>query len=367
VGCGGPRARLTVEDVLAEEEPYAWRLPAGFPRPAVPDDNPMSEAKVELGRHLFYDRRLSGNGSFSCASCHLQSRAFTDGRARAVGSTGETHARNAMSLTNVAYNPALNWADPDIRTLEEQARNPMFNESPVELGLKGRERQALERLEADPAYPAMFAAAFPGEPSPLTLDNVVKAIAAFERTLISGGSPYDRLVYGGETSALSRVERKGMRLYFSERLRCGSCHGGLNLAGPVRFREVPDAAAEFHNNGLYDVDGRGGYPAVDRGLIDATGRRRHMGRFRAPTLRNIELTAPYMHDGSLATLEDVVDHYARGGKPSRHRDVLVEGFELDRDEKAALVAFLRSLTDRGFVTDERFSDPFAGELSSRRP
>ena len=157
----------------------------------------MSPAKVELGRHLFYDARLSGNGSQACASCHRQALAFTDGRPRAVGSTGEVHRRGAMSLTNVAYNVALTWADPGTRRLEDQALIPMLGDRPVELGLKGREAELVGRLEADERYVAMFRGAFPVEPAPITLANVTRALASFERTLISGDSAYDRLVYQG--------------------------------------------------------------------------------------------------------------------------------------------------------------------------
>src|SRR6476646_6359567 len=143
---------------------YVWHLPPGVPRPKVPADNPMSEAKVRIGRRLFYDTRLSGNGTFGCASCHQQKLAFTDGRARALGSTGQAHARSAMSLANVAFNASYGWADARTRTLEAQMAVPMFNEHPIEMGIKGNESTIVSRIAQDPAAARMFKDAFPSEP-----------------------------------------------------------------------------------------------------------------------------------------------------------------------------------------------------------
>jgi len=348
---------------------YEWRLPPGFPVPRVPADNPMTPAKVELGRRLFYDRVLSGNGTYACSSCHRQELAFTDGRARAVGSTGEPHPRGALSLANVAYGATLTWADPRLARLEDQARVPMFNEHPVELGLSGREDELLRRLRADEDYPGMFTVAFPEDPDPVSLENLTRAIASFERTLISGDSPYDRLLYRDEAGALSESAKRGMRLFFSERLNCSRCHGGFTLSGPVAFEGARPIAPTFHNTGLYNLGGDGSYPADNPGLFGITGLAEDMGRFRAPTLRNVELTAPYMHDGSMRTLAEVIEHYARGGRvvadgplagdgrDSPRKSELIRGFDLDERGKADLVEFLKSLTDRSFVGDPRFGDP----------
>jgi cytochrome c peroxidase len=274
-----------------------------------------------------------------------------------------------MSLANVAYSATLTWADPNLTRLEDQALVPMMNLHPVELGLSGREDEALLRLRSHPRYPLMFAEAFPGDPEPVSFKNVCRAIACFERTLISGDSPYDRLVYRGETGALSESARRGMGLFFSERLKCSRCHGGFTFSGPVAFEGGQPITPTFHNTGLYNLGGRGGYPPDNLGIFEHTGRRRDMGRFRAPTLRNVELTAPYMHDGSIGTLEEVIDHYARGGRTIREgpyagsgrdsprKSELVAGFELDPRGREDLVAFLKSLTDRSFVTDPRFSAP----------
>jgi cytochrome c peroxidase len=348
---------------------FALEVPEGFPNPKIPDDNPLTESKVELGRRLFYDTRLSGNGTQSCASCHKQELAFTDGLALSRGSTGDQTARGSMSLTNVAYVPYLTWANDRLTSLELQAMVPMFNEVPTELGLSGMEEQLVARLAAVPRYVELFRAAFPDQELPISVPNIVRAIAAFERTLLSGDSPYDRAIYRGEADALGASERRGMELFFGERLDCFHCHGGFDFSDSVAHTGQVIAESNFHNNALYNVDGRGGYPAAARGLIDVTGDPRDMGLFRAPTLRNIELTAPYMHDGSLATLDDVLDHYAAGGRTvaegpnagvgseSPLKSPFMHGFTLTQSERADVLAFLRSLTDTTFTHDPRFGPP----------
>jgi cytochrome c peroxidase len=336
--------------------PYVWRLPAGIPEPVVPADNPMSEAKVDQGRRLFYDTRLSHNQTYACATCHQQRRAFTDGRARAIGSTGGVHPRSAMSLTNAAYNVSYGWADPSLRTLEGQMRVPLLNEHPVEMGLASHEDEIVGRFQTSDDR-ARFAAAFPADPSP-TLQNIVKAIASFERTIVSGDSPLDRYLYRDDRAALSPAAANGMQLFFSKRLRCSECHGGFNLSGPVDFAVAKThPKPEFHNTGLYDVDGAGSYPADDHGLKDVTHTSGDMGQFRAPTVRNIAVTAPYMHDGSIPTLEAVLDHYASGGHRSRFRSRAIGGFKLTPTERANLLAFLHSLTDEALLQNPAFGPP----------
>jgi len=236
----------------------------------------------------------------------------------------------------------------------------------------------LARLRAERMYLDLFRSAFPAdaaEGDPIRFENVLRALASFERILISGNSPYDRLVYQGDETALGEPAWRGMRLFFSDRLACSKCHGGLNFSGPIAFedpgpraprapradRTVEAVKVELHNTALYDVDGRGAYPPGDTGLLRVTGERRDMGRFRAPTLRNIALTAPYMHDGSIPTLEEVLDHYAAGGRAgtaSPYRDPLMKGFQLSGEERRDLLAFLEGLTDEKFVTDPRLSNPF---------
>lgn len=344
---------------------YVWRLPEGFPTPQVPADNPMTPDKVELGRRLFHDPRLSGDGTVSCVSCHHPERAYTDGRGRAVGSQGSVHPRSAMSLTNVAYNATFGWDDPTLTSLEDQALVPLLNTQPLEMGVAGREDEILARFRDDGPYHRLFRRAFPRDANPVSMRNVVRALASFERTLISGNSPYDHWVHRGEVDALDPDERAGARLFFSQRLSCFRCHAGFNLSGPVIYEGSEAPEARFHNTGLYDEDGRGAYPEPNSGVHRLTGRKEDMGHFRAPTLRNIALTAPYMHDGSVPTLEAAVDHYAAGGRARSRRekarhgepdfptDPLVTGFELTPKERSQIVAFLRALTDESFVRRAR--------------
>jgi cytochrome c peroxidase len=207
--------------VSAEPE-YQWNLPKGFPQPYVPPDNPMTAAKVELGRYLFYDTRMSVNGKASCATCHKQELAFTDGRAVGVGATGELHSRGAMSLVNIAYSGALTWSNPQLKTVEEQALTPMFGANPVELGLRQGDG-FLPMLRGDPRYPALFETAFPADADRFTVQNVTRAIASFERSIISARSPYDRYHYGGDDSAVSEAAKHGEKLFFNQRLSCFRC------------------------------------------------------------------------------------------------------------------------------------------------
>ncbi|MBM3546767.1 MAG: di-heme enzyme [Alphaproteobacteria bacterium] len=358
---------------LAAAADYVWRIPSWLPKPAPPRGNAMSEAKVELGRYLFYDTRLSLDGTFSCATCHKQALAFTDGRAKAIGVTGQLHPRSAMSLANVAYNPVLTWANPLLRLLENQALVPMFNEHPVEMGLAGRERPLDEALDRDPRYQRMFVAAFPQESGVSSLPKIVRALAAFQRSLISANSPYDRYRYGGDPSAISDAAKRGEALFFGERLECHHCHGSFNMNDNVVHERTAFLELAFHNTGLYNLGGTGAYPPENTGVKEISGRPEHMGAFRTPTLRNIAVTAPYMHDGSIATLDGVIDHYAAGGRTiadgplagigskNPYKDILVPGFEISADERADLIAFLRSLTDEEFLSNPRFSDPFDKE------
>lgn len=350
---------------------YPFQLPAGMAEPVIPADNPMSAEKVRLGRRLFYDRRLSLNQTQSCGSCHLPSRAFTDGREVALGSTGDHTPRNAMGLTNVAYNSAYTWANPSLLTLERQALVPMFGENPTELGLVGQEQELVRRLQSDALYVRLFRLAFPSEGEPVTVANVTRAIASFERTLLSLNSPYDRFIRGDRT-AMSESAQRGLDLFNSSRMECYHCHSGFNFADATQTAGAPMNAV-FHNNGLYNIDGMGAYPAPNRGLYESTNVAADMGKFRAPSLRNIELTAPYMHDGSIATLEGVLDHYAAGGRRimagpnagdgtmSPLKSDLVRGFTLTPTQREDVLAFLRSLTDTAFVQDPRFQDPFGNE------
>jgi cytochrome c peroxidase len=302
--------------------------------PAVPADNPMSDAKVALGERLFFDPQLSVTGRYSCASCHDPRRAFSDGLPRAVGATGSMLPHNAPALVNVAYNLSFGWQKPQVRSLETQMLEPLTNRHPVELGLGGREQALCAALAAEPRYAAAFAAAFPGARPPVTFARLVQAIAAFERTLISGDSPFDAYVFGGEHAALSAEAREGMALFYSARAGCARCHSGFNFAGNWRDAQGPTGPASFARNG--------------------TSAR----PIRVPSLRNVALTAPYMHDGRFATLDAVLAHYSDLGlqpEAAARIDRRLPRAPFTAAEQAALGAFLESLTDRAFVA--RFAHP----------
>jgi cytochrome c peroxidase len=327
---GAALCAVMASAIASDGEAYVWKLPRGFPQPAVPADNPMSEAKVALGRKLFFDTRLSVNGRNSCASCHEPARAFTDGRAAGVGATGEKTAHSSMALVNVAYNISFGWAKSDVRSLEQQMLEPLLNEHPVELGLKGRESQVAAELGRDAGYAAAFAASFPEASGDVRFEHIVKAIAAYERTLISGSSPFDAYVFRGEHTALSASAKRGMALFFSQRTGCGGCHSGFNFAGNWVDAEGATGEASFARNGASEVP------------------------MRVPTLRNIALTAPYMHDGRFPSLAAVLDHYLTVDR---------NGLSLSGQERADLVAFLESLTDPQFVAQGAVADGRPDSLS----
>jgi cytochrome c peroxidase len=357
-----------VASLVFYHQGYRWPLPDGMPAPTVPADNPMSERKVSLGRRLFYDTRLSVNGTTACATCHRQQLAFTDGRARAVGATGEPHPRGAMTLVNTAYASRLTWANHLLDRLEVQALTPMFGDDPIEMGMAGRESQIEELIRSDAYYHEAFPAAFPADDNSFSILNTVRALAAFVRSIVSFDSRYDRYLRGDE-NALNASEIRGMELFFSEKLECFHCHGGFNFTDSSTHANAVIESVGYHNTGLYNVGDTGAYPPDNTGLHDLTGERRDMGRFKAPSLRNIARTAPYMHDGSMQTLAEVVDHYARGGRTiaagpyagdgsrNPYKSEFVRGFEVTDQEKADLVAFLAALTDDSVLQDARYADP----------
>lgn len=350
---------------------YAWTALGDYPPPIVPEDNPMSCQKALLGRFLFYDPRLSANGEQACASCHKQELAFSDEQTLPLGSTGDRLPRNSMGLTNVAFRSTYTWANPVLDTLEAQALVPLLAEFPVELGLSGKEAPVMERLAQLELYQQLFGAAFPLDPEPFRLERVVQALASFERTLLSFGSPYDRFLEG-QTNALGESARRGYRLFFSERTECYHCHAGPDLTTAYRSQAVPGAPPAFHNTGLYNLEPDGRYPFPNIGLAEFTGEPGDVGAFRVPTLRNVGETAPYMHDGSIATLREAVRHYSVGGRTiedgpyagdgsqNPFKDSLVFELGLSEQEQSDVVAFLESLTDSEFLTRSELADPFSG-------
>lgn len=363
---GEPHA--PVDELSGDPAKFTWQIPTNIAPPPVPADNPMSFAKVELGRRLFYDPRLSGNGAFACSSCHRQDLAFTDAKNIPVGSTGEAHTRNSMGLANAGYQGTLGWAGPATRSLEAQALIPMFGDAPVELGLKGQESALVSRLAAEPIYQTLFPRSFPGESGPISVANVTKAIAAFQRTFISFNAPIDRF-RRGDANAISVAAKRGEQLFGQH--RCVTCHEGPLLTAAAHSGPSPvPFDAGFANTGLYNVGGTGAYPTRNGGLFETTRDPRDIGRMKIPSLRNVAITFPYMHDGSVSTLEDVIDHYARGGrvvafgpnagdgKLNPHKDPRLTGFPVTPQSRADLVAFLRTLTDSTFLTDRRFTNPW---------
>ncbi len=342
----------------SEAEPYELQAPWYFPEYTVPEDNPTTKQGVALGRMLFYEKMLSVNDSLSCATCHQQEKAFTDGRKLAMGVTGKPFHRNAMSLANLLWVKRFNW-DGRANSLEEQAKEPISH--PEEMGLVLED--AARKLQQTDVYPQKFEQAF-GSPQ-VTEKKMLKALAQFERTLISDNSKLDE--YWRKEYVPTEQEQWGMDLFYTHPepmmgLRggnCGDCHIGPLAGGALEGLEG------FHNNGL-DTDEN-----LDKGLQKVTGKEYDKGKFRAPSLRNIALTAPYMHDGRFATLEEVLEHYDEHIQMSQTLDPLiieasnevpVQGepvkLHLTAEEKEAILAFLHMLTDSTFITDERFSNPF---------
>ncbi len=348
---------------------WTWLLPAGMPQPRVPAGNPMSRGKVAIGHRLFYDVRLSGNETQSCGSCHRPELAFTDGKTTPVGSTGEALPRNAPSLVNVAYHSTLTWANPALVTLEQQMAVPLFATKPVEMGVNDANKGTiLRRLRQDRWYAKRFPRVFRRSRQPISWANVVRSIASFQRSIISASSKYDRYLRG--KARLSAAERRGMDLFMGEEAECHHCHGSFLFDDQTSFVGSPSERPTFHNTGLYNLGETGAYPYPNRGVFELTGKARDMGAFRAPSLRNVARTAPYMHDGSVATLKEVVDNYAAGGRvitegplagdgrKNPHKDPRIAGIDLSEEDREDIVAFLTTLTERDFSKDPRFADPF---------
>jgi len=306
--------------------------PAGFPkgtnRDRAPADNALSLERALLGKRLFYDPQLSRTNDVSCGTCHQQQYAFADPSAISTGVDGRTGTRNAPSIVNAAWGKTFFW-DGRADSLEEQAGKPI--ENPLEMDLPLAD--AVARVAADPSYAEGFQKAYGEAPSESSLQ---KALASFVRSLVSGMSPYDRHLRGDD-SEFGPARKRGEALFQSEKVECFHCHPSGELTNEGYF-----------NNGTYTAGG-------DAGRQPVSGRVGDLGKFKVPGLRNIEVTAPYMHDGSLATLDDVLEQYAAGGRGDPTTDPLIEPFALSSDEKADLLEFLRSLTDPALLADPRFA------------
>lgn len=330
-------------------EPFPLQYPAYFGnRFVIPPDNPLTIDGVRLGRALFYDKRLSSNGAISCASCHEQARAFSDGRKLSIGVDGVPTKRNAMSLVNLLWVRNFFW-DGRASSLEEQASVPMND--PHEMNQSAD--ASATKIGGDKNYQSMFAAAF-GDRA-ITGERIVKALAQFERSLISANAPYDRYLTGRYTP--SPDEQRGMELFMGHaasvaRVNCAHCHGSPRLMVEL-----------FHNNGLDAMPS-------DAGREDFTKDAGDRGRFRVPTLRNIAVTAPYMHDGRFNTLHDVLDHYSDHILESETLSSFIpdstdgsgrRGLLLSEVQKNDIIAFLRMLTDSTFLTNRELGPVAPGE------
>jgi len=331
-----------------ETGPYQFTYPANFGnRITIPADNPTTKEGVYLGRMLFYEKKLSANNTLSCASCHRQSKAFTDGKAFSTGVDGVLTPRSSMSLANLLWTRKFFW-DGRAGSLEEQAIVPMTSVHEMGQSLN----VSSKKLSNTISYKFLFKQVFGDET--ITGERICKAIAQFERTLISGNSKYDQYLAG--TYQPTVEEANGIKLFMNapnpaKSLRganCAHCHGG-----PKTYMEL------FHNNGLDSIP-------KDAGIETLTGQPGDRGRFKVPTLRNIGLTAPYMHDGRFKTLDEVVDHYSDHVKESPSLSTFLRGesndingktLHLTSQEKKDIIAFLNMLTDTAFINDPRFSDP----------
>lgn len=309
--------------------PALHEVPLGFPAVVHPEDNEFTMARWELGKRLFSDPILSIDMTVSCASCHLPELAFTDGRSVSLGVENRPGTRNAPSLSNVAYHPYFT-REGGVPTLEMQVLVPIQEHNEFDFNIV----LAAERLMEDDDYVSMSFAAYDREPDSFV---ITRALACFERTLLSGYSSFDQYVYHGDRQALNAKQLRGLDLFFSDRTNCSSCHSGFDFTD---YR--------FANNGLYTD-----YP--DDGRFRLTSDSADLATFKVPSLRNVGITFPYMHDGSISSLEAVIEHYNTGGAAHFNKSELIKPLGLSDREQADLVAFLRSLTDEEFTINPNFN------------
>ena len=314
-----------------EPVPYQQNIPNWFPEMEIPAENQLTQARINLGRKLFYEPLLSSDSSVSCSTCHQQEKAFTEDVPISLGVNQAIGLRNAPTLANIGFAPYF-FHDGGVETLELQSQQPIFSLEEMNFTIAG----FLDRIENDDEYKQMFLKAYNREPDAF---GISRAIASFERTFISGNSRYDQYEYQGVSNALSEQEIRGKDLFFSEQAKCSNCHK------PPLFTNY-----EFENIGLY-------LNYADSGRARISHLSADNGKFKVPTLRNIELTAPYMHNGSMQTLEEVVEHFISGGVGHPNKSEEIEPLYLNEQEKDDLVAFLKSLTDQSFVFNSDFGNP----------
>jgi cytochrome c peroxidase len=294
--------------------------PKYFPKPEIPLDNLPTKNRIALGKQLFFDPILSRDSTISCGSCHIPEQKFQDNKRFSTGIQGRVGKRNAPSIINIAYQDFFFFWDGGVSTLELQVLAPIENHLEMDMD----PLQVVERLKKQPNYVAKFKEAYGTEPTPFAL---TRAIANFERSIIGGTSKFDRYDSIANPNVFNESEKRGMDLFFNETGDCFHCHGGFNFTDN-----------SFHNTGLYEV-----YPDSGRALV--TGIFLQVGSFKSPSLRNVALTAPYMHDGSLATLEEVLEHYNTGGKKHPFKSKLMRPLGLTEQDKKDLINFLKTLSD----------------------
>lgn len=314
-----------IAPVSEDAEAEFLQIPEGFPNMDFPEDNQYTNARWKLGKMLFYEKRLSIDQSISCASCHNPKLAFADKSAVSFGAYGRAGSRNAPSLSNIGYHPYF-LREGSVPTLEMQVLVPIqehneFDHNIVEIG---------KILQQDSIYISLSKKAYARLPDAFV---ITRALAVFQRSMISGNSKYDQYNFQGKKTALNEIEKKGMDLFFSNRTNCSECHSGFNFSN-----------YSFQNNGLYE-----NYDDIGRQRF--SNKSSDEGLFKVPSLRNVELTPPYMHDGSLKSLEEVVEHYNSGGKPHKNKSPLLHVLSLNEEEKKALLAFLKNLSDQDFVSN----------------
>lgn len=318
-------------------------------------------ALKELGHLLFFDKNLSYGRDISCASCHDPHLAFTDGYVVSVNSKAEKLLRNSPSLLNLQHRHSFNWANSKITTLEDQMNRPLFGSHPVELGLKDHEEEIFRRFGQSKHYKKIIDQCCTICNGQLNIEIVKKAIAKYINGLDSRKSDFDKFKLSGDSSTMSPLAREGFNLFHSDSIDCAACHGGNDFFEPER-------GGEFANIGLYNCNGE--YPARDPGLQSEDGDKDYNGVFRIPTLRNVAITAPYYHDGSESSLDQILRNYERQGRMVNYGDCRGDGsqhpmtdgrmqkFSLNDHERQAIIAFLETLTDTSYLTDSYFSNPF---------
>lgn len=311
--------------------------------------NPITDAKVELGRYLFYDKRLSVNKTKSCASCHDPRFSFTDTYRRSVGAYGDLTAFNSPPLINLAFNRYFTYTDTSFHTPEKQINNPMFADAPVELGWKSNEEKLLKQFENDAFYQTLFAKAFPGLSNEklFTVKHVQYSITSFIKTIVSFHSPYDEFTYNGNKAALNKSALRGMVLFNSAELKCNQCHGGINFNEPS-FKPAP-----YVNSGFFPDT------ILHRGLAAKTGNAADVGKYKIPTLRNLAFTSPYLHDGSVESLQEVIGLFEKGNlSTDKNKHPYITGFTLNLQQRNDLIQFLLCLSDSSVIKKSYYQDPW---------